>query len=1216
MGNYDFDSDYVFDGYGGPLSWTAQHPFEDCFLPPDLSDLGGIPDKFDLTDKDQHGASPVKDKGRTPEGIGICWLFAAIASLESNLLYTGKASEADQLYIQSELHGAYATFDLSDGTGDKEYENPRGRKPGVKKDTGKPAYGGSRYMAVNYLTRDVGTTPQPLDPYYKEDMVGQVLKKRRWDLTSHKPGKYYVKKVLYLPEPVSPGNDPNYLLLVKSYVMQYGGVSCSILWESDDQGNDTYLKKVGDEYTYYDNTSGDNANHAVTIMGWDDGYPVDNFKYTPKNPGAFLVKNCWGDAPAGGYFWVSYECANFGGRAYCVADVTEEYYNDTVKIYQHDIYGYNDWYVPYSDGNSKFAMARNTFDIALSPDSEDQLIGVSFYACSSCYVTLLYSEGSQGDGDIIVENYACPAPGYYTYELKKPIDIFESRFSITVKYKSATNLPAYIPLEVNSSDKIFVHWDIDGSKSSVFRRSDGKWVPVSDLKGPTSNSKYGYFCMKAIVKNVSDDAETVKKIYNDLALPALHDGYTEILPDKKDGIALEWRLEPYQSSEYSQTYQSSISMYETETAGKKSYGLVNTGTQEASAYLVATISGKDNCMRKIFSVALGAISEQYSFDCGEVKQGDNKSTIQGTFSVPGAEVSVKSNDQTGTAIVKQDGTWVLENFSLYADIPGWKDEFADTTVTVEIKSPAGLTLTRGKTSVKLENPAKKEKDGWSVWTFVGLVTAAMALAVTGIAGVIYLCGDITVPGGLPACLNNIRMRLFGRGRGRGERRYLRLNNARINEIGGAENLHVEHLHINSWADIGEPTDQLGGKTAENQQWGGIARKIAKGGSIINCTVTGSVGGDGDLGQFGGLFYEGEDVTVQNCTVDLEVGGSGTFAGVAVNLSGSNSSITDTTVTGTVKADKVAGLVQTMEGGRVERSGVSLDAQAQTSFAGLLETGADVEISDTVVSATGSVSSGKAAGGILSMNGGSIKNCRISAILSGSAGAFGIAGAMGSGAKIENCYSACRLTATEADAAVCGIAEGIKDTPGSISGCVSVGSHFSAPRAARVSLYPGENCVAYDSMTCDGSFISAGEILKPCSEFWAKSLYEALGWDFTVWSMEDKQGFPLIQGGKVAQAYDYPFLYPYPPESGKFEYKTGQTVAIMGIKNERMKQITWGLSPHLDAVRIASGDGQFLEKNNDFYVQIAALPNAGDYDLTLTSKLDDHRYDTVILLHII
>lgn len=63
-------------------------------------------------------------------------------------------------------------------------------------------------------------------------------------------------------------------------------------------------------------------------------------------------------------------------------------------------------------------------------------------------------------------------------------------------------------------------------------------------------------------------------------------------------------------------------------------------------------------------------------------------------------------------------------------------------------------------------------------------------------------------------------------------------------------------------------------------------------------------------------------------------------------------------------------------------------------------------------------------------------------------------------------------------------------------------------------------------------------------------------------MDETGHFPKLKEGKIEQSYDYPFLYPQPPQSGKFEYSTGQVVAITGKINKRASGITWNLSPHL------------------------------------------------------
>lgn len=1167
MGRYDVD------GYIDAQSWISQFPTPDADILTDAEQAAAIPDKFDL--RSEGGASPLKDKGKTPEGIGICWLFSGIASMESFLLYREKLPASDPLQIQSELHGAYSTFDNSDG--DPACENPRGRKPGVKA-TGKPAYGGHRYMAVNYLTRDRGTTPHCIDPYYKTDMTGQILKKRSWDITSGKPGNYYVKEIQYLAEPMPPGRDPGFLLQVKYYVSQYGGVACSIKWE------DQYVRDLGaGEYSYFDNTSGSNCNHAVTIMGWDDGYPAANFTCPPKGPGAFLVKNCWKGCPAGEYFWVSYECANFGMNAYCITKVDTNFYSHPYKVCQHDYYGYNDLYAPYSDGGGRTAAAKNVFTAAAG----DQLSGVSFYACSACYVNLYCS----GQTAALVNGFACPKPGYYTCDLPSPIALTAGSFSVTVEYISASNLPAFLPLEINDASNIYNHWNVKRGQSFV--SSDSSWTDVADL-----GDGYGNFCMKAILENVSADTQKQKAVYDSLTAPSVHGGYTGLFLDSKDGLPLKWRLEPYLYSTYGSTYTSSVRLYEVDGgSGSKRYGLVNTGSTPQEACFTASIGGSPGCMQKIFCQSLAPLSSSYTFTCGAVAEHDNRSTISGTFEIPGSLVTVTANGQTADAAVQDDKTWSVNNFSLYNAREGWKESYAQTEVTVQIKSENNFLLAQGTNTVRLTIPAEKEGDNWLVYTLAGLSVAAAA------GGIIYICKSFTAgaagTGGAAAGAGGAHVTVRSR-----------YNSEVIIEeeiplLGEAHHLDgVICRHPKHPGASGSHMKAVG-------SMGGIVNKISKGGSVTNCQVSGYLSSTGSIG---GLFFQGEDVTVQNCTVDLEADCGGTYAGIAAELTGSSCSISGVTVQGSIKADRAAGLVDRLEGGTIKDAGVSLNVQARTAAAGLAGTAAAAAISNSAVCGSYHADNGSAAGAVLAMNGGSISNCRVSAVLSGAAGAYGIAGAMEAQARILNCYSACSLSATGSDAASCGIAEGIEGYAGGVSGCVSVGSHFSGARTARISLKAAENCAAYDSITCSSSFINAGESLYPASAFLNGLLYEQLGWDLSIWSMEENDHFPVLKSCRIPQCYDYPFPYPRPPQEGRFTYPAGQVVAIMGANHARMNRLTWCLSPHPDFLVTASGE--FLTKENSFYVQIAALPETGKYDLTLTSLLDGHSYGMPVLIEII
>lgn len=82
-------------------------------------------------------------------------------------------------------------------------------------------------------------------------------------------------------------------------------ISIAFCAESYLPGQDTSGKKyMSKNWAHYTNVA-DLSNHAVTIVGWDDNYPKENFLTPPDGDGAFLIKNSWGselnEFPNNGY---------------------------------------------------------------------------------------------------------------------------------------------------------------------------------------------------------------------------------------------------------------------------------------------------------------------------------------------------------------------------------------------------------------------------------------------------------------------------------------------------------------------------------------------------------------------------------------------------------------------------------------------------------------------------------------------------------------------------------------------------------------------------------------------------------------------------------------------------------------------------------------------------------------------------------------------------
>ena len=98
---------------------------------------------------------------------------------------------------------------------------------------------------------------------------------------------------------------------VKNAIKTYGAASSGLFY------NETYYNTV--TAAYYNGDIMD-ANHAVTLVGWDDNYSRMNFlsAHRPAQNGAWLVKNSWGpEFGKNGLFWVSYEDVSM-----CAEEVT------------------------------------------------------------------------------------------------------------------------------------------------------------------------------------------------------------------------------------------------------------------------------------------------------------------------------------------------------------------------------------------------------------------------------------------------------------------------------------------------------------------------------------------------------------------------------------------------------------------------------------------------------------------------------------------------------------------------------------------------------------------------------------------------------------------------------------------------------------------------------------------------------------------------------
>lgn len=276
-------------------------------LSPSASADGSIPTAY--PPEGLEGELPYCTSVKDQNPHGTCWAFSAVACAEADAI---KNHGADKNEIDlSEWHLAYFTYSgLRDGTGDE---------VSLTGDYEYYMLGGHELYAALTLSAGIGFADESIAPYEELKKNGNAT----IDPSLMYESDYRISNVFFYD--VTKDADK-----IKAAVLEYGAASVSY------HGSSQYLDPATRTSHYcYDKTK--KADHAVTVIGWDDGYSALNFGSDntprPKNDGAWLVKNSWGDGVGrGGYFWISYEDVSLtGGTVYDV--IPADTYD---RIYQHD----------------------------------------------------------------------------------------------------------------------------------------------------------------------------------------------------------------------------------------------------------------------------------------------------------------------------------------------------------------------------------------------------------------------------------------------------------------------------------------------------------------------------------------------------------------------------------------------------------------------------------------------------------------------------------------------------------------------------------------------------------------------------------------------------------------------------------------------------------------------------------------------------------------
>ncbi|WFN33910.1 lectin like domain-containing protein [Methanogenium sp. S4BF] len=370
------------------------------------ADEVAFPARFDL--RDEGRVTQVRDQG----DCGSCWAFAAYGSLESTYLTdTGTAENVSENHMKNLCSNLYPD--------------------GYDRD---PCNGGNAFMSAAYLTRGSGPVQEADDPY--------ALPVPSTISPTDLPPVLDTHEITFLPTRTAPLDNG----LLKQMLMDEGAIRIRFLvnWSCFADNWTTYYRPDAG----YPSIGG----HAVTLIGWDDAFPKEEFAITPPGDGAFILKNSWGTgAGEEGYFYISYYDRSLDTAEPVV--FTGVPADDERQIYQYDPLGGT---TNIGTGTSTTLYAGNVF----TADGYEALTDVSFYTREpeTDYTVAIFTNFTTPPGDAAPVTWTsgtADLPGYHTIPLPDSVPLMPGEvFSVVLEISSPTDthpLVVEMPIEDYSS---------------------------------------------------------------------------------------------------------------------------------------------------------------------------------------------------------------------------------------------------------------------------------------------------------------------------------------------------------------------------------------------------------------------------------------------------------------------------------------------------------------------------------------------------------------------------------------------------------------------------------------------------------------------------------------------------------------------------------------------------------------------------------------------
>lgn len=419
-----------------------------------------LPSSYDL--RDYKRVTPVRNQGVQ----GLCWDFAATASIESNIL------SQPELSAQA-VDNPSVNLDLSEG-GNSWYIHTNIEDESsilyndFINDPQKGTNGGFTYYVADGLSAGYGTYSENLMPYEQYDSGYSEALRFYSD--------YRLKDYSELT---------NDTALIKKKLMDNGAVTVHY----NCFNANTYMGDGMQSY-YDDGTSIDGLSeqtHIVAIVGWDDNYSKENFNplMQPQNDGAWLCKNSWGEDSCStaegyeGYFWMSYDTFLYSISQF-IMQSTDEY----DKTYQYQV-------------TSEYSLNTTSAANIFTAKSNEVLKQISFSANGASDVSVeIYKLNNNFNSPVdgkLISSFEASADFTGTHNINCPEGITLDAgdiFSVVINQKSQLQLK-FGENKINEKDGL-----------SYYCTDNGEWFDVCN------NSLVGYASIKAFTSNMDGTDKT------------------------------------------------------------------------------------------------------------------------------------------------------------------------------------------------------------------------------------------------------------------------------------------------------------------------------------------------------------------------------------------------------------------------------------------------------------------------------------------------------------------------------------------------------------------------------------------------------------------------------------------------------------------------------------------------------------------------------------